>query len=169
MSDRQLFEQLKDEFTLWLLLYKLEQLQFKTGKLKLQKLMYLVDVFGSINNPKPTSYTFRVYKHGPYTKEIQCDVEHLVARGLVSVKETTEWNPSHDRSFQYQIAVPNVTRAQQIFCLLDYADFEKIIDFIIQAAGFLSSESIQKLVYAEPNYIEAKDLVKKKIKHLLRL
>lgn len=162
-SDRRLFEQLKDEFTLWLLLYKLDQLHFRTGKLKLQKLLYLIDVFGSLNDEKPTSYTFRVYKHGPYTKEIQCDVEHLAAKGLVKIKETTQWNPSHDRSFQYRIETPNITRAQQIFEILDFADFEKTIDFVIQAAGYLSSRNIQNLVYSEPNFIEAKRLVDQKV------
>ena len=164
MSERSLTNQLKDQLTLWLLLYKLDKFQFKTGKLKLQKLMYLIDVFGSINSEKPTGYTFRFYKHGPYTKEIQCDVEHLVAKGLVRVKETTEWNPSQDRSFQYQILEPNIERARQLISFLEYENIEKTIDFIIQAAGYLSSKNIQTLVYSEPNFIQAKELYKRGIK-----
>ena len=125
MSERTEFEQLKNEFTLWLLLYKLKQLGFQTGRLKLQKLIYLTDVFGTILKEKPTSYTFRVYKHGPYTKQIQCDVEHLAANGLVIVTELKGWNPSHERLFQYQIGECNVSRAKQIFKLLDFGDVEK--------------------------------------------
>ena len=35
------------------------------------------------------------------------------------------------------------------------------MDFIIQAAGYLTCGNIQALVYAEPNFIEAKGLVDK--------
>ena len=80
MGGRKDLQQLQDQFALWLLLYKLEEAGFRTKRLKLQKLVYLIDVFGSISHEKPTNYTFFVYKHGPYSKEIQSDVEHLVCQ-----------------------------------------------------------------------------------------
>ena len=162
MGERTTLEQLKDEFALWLLLYKLEQAGFQTQKLKLQKLMYLTDIFGTIFNQKPTNYTFLVYKHGPYTKEIQSDVEHLVVNGLVIAKEVERWDPSHERSFQYKIGQCNVEKANKVFDILDFGQVERAVDFVIQDAGYLNSKNIQALVYAEPNFIEAKELVEQK-------
>jgi uncharacterized phage-associated protein len=159
MSERKEFEQLRDEFTVWLLLCKLEEAGFETQRLKLQKLMYLVDVFGTLLYKKPTSYTFRVYKHGPYTKEIQCDVEHLVSSGMVEAQEVKGWNPSKERQFKYKIRKYNRENAKNIHDLLDFSHEEKIVDFVVQAAGCLSSKDIKSLVYSEPNFVQARTLV----------
>ncbi len=162
MNGRNRLDQLKDQLTLWMLLYKLKEAGFQTQRLKLQKLMYLIDIFGSIVDVKPTNYTFVVYKHGPYTKQIQSDVEHLVAKGLVHVEETKRWDPSHERSFKYQIERGSIEQAKKLLPLVNLEKNEEIIEFVIQVAGYLSSSSIQSLVYAEPNFTEAKKYSKEK-------
>lgn len=155
------FEQLKDEFTLLVLLRKLEEAGFETQRLKLQKLLYFTDVFGTILFDKPTNYTFLVYKYGPYTKEIQCDVEHLVSNGLVEAEEVKSWDPDQERTFKYKIKKHDQSAFSNMYCLLDYANVEKVIDFVIQSVGSLASEEIKSLVYAEPNFMIAKGLVAK--------
>lgn len=159
MNQRKEFEQFRDEFTLWLLLCKLEEAGLDTQRLKLQKLMYLVDVFGTLLFKKPTNYTFRVYKYGPYTKEIQCDVEHLVSSGLLEAQEVKGWNPSEERQFKYKIGKYNREKAQIIYDLLDFSNENKVIDFVVQAAGCLSSTDIKSLVYSEPNFVQARALI----------
>ena len=88
MSNRNELNKLKDQFALWLLLYKLKELGFQTRRLKLQKLVYLMDVFGTILGKKPTTYTFQVYKLGPFSKEIYSDIEWLVSVDAVKAKST---------------------------------------------------------------------------------
>jgi uncharacterized protein YwgA len=161
MESRTELEQLSDEFALWLLLCKLEEAKFETQRLKLQKLVYLLDIFGTLLNRKPTTYTFHVYKYGPYTKEIQCDVEHLVANGLVKATEVEIWSPNQEeRSFKYKIVKDSQKFDSELIQLLDYRHVEEAIDFVIQVAGCLSSTDIKSLVYAEPIFIQAKTLVK---------
>src|SRR3972149_10510903 len=103
MSYRRPIEELKDQFTLWLLLSKMKKCGFRTQRLKLQKLVYLADIFGTILQKKPTSYTFYVYKLGPFSKEILIDVDHLVSVGAIQAQEIKLWNPNQERSFNYEI------------------------------------------------------------------
>lgn len=157
MMTRKIIEQMHDELTLWLLLSKLKKAGFHTQRLKLQKLVYLIDVFGTLLNKKPTNYTFRAYKHGPYTKEIQIDVEHLVSKGIVFAEEKTySWNPNCERSFEYTLGDYDKRVAEKVLNLVEFKPVEDSIEFVVQNVGYFSSNEIRNLVYAEPNYLEAK-------------
>jgi uncharacterized protein YwgA len=158
MLDRDDFDKLKDEFALWLLLSKLKELGFQTQRLKLQKLVYLMDVFGTILNKKPTTYTFRVYKLGPFSKEIYSDIERLVSIDAVKAKGAERWEPDQDRSFQYEIECEEhrMMKSKLILERPEFSSVKKTVEFVVQAAGYLNGAEIRKLVYSEPNYIKAK-------------
>ena len=158
MFKRDEFDEMKDQVALWLLLFKLKELGFHTQRLKLQKLVYLMDVFGTILNKKPTTYTFRVYKLGPFSKEIYSDIERLVSIDAVKAKGVERWEPDQDRSFEYEIESEE-NRILKSKVLLERPVFNSVrqtVELVVQAAGYLNGAEIRRLVYSEPNYIEAK-------------
>jgi uncharacterized phage-associated protein len=152
------FDKLKDQFALWLLLCKLKELGFQTKRLKLQKLVYLMDVFGTILNKKPTTYTFRVYKFGPFSKEIYSDIERLVSIDAVKAKGFEAWDPDRDRSFEYEIECEQekISTSQLILRRPEFDTVRKTVELVVQTAGFMSGVEIRKLVYCEPNFLKAK-------------
>jgi len=156
MTSRSDFHETKDQLTLWLLLCKLKEYGFKTRRLKLQKLIYLSDVFGTILMKKPTGYTFRVYKHGPFSKEIYLDIERLVSLDFVKAKQIGIWEPNEDRSFEYEIEEKEVSKANVLLHRREFDVIKRPVEIAVQAAGYLNARGIQKLVYGEPNFIEAK-------------
>lgn len=156
MNPRSEFEKYKDQLALLLLLWKLKTLGFHTQRLKLQKLMYMSDIFGTILEKKTTNYTFQVYKHGPFSKEIFSDIERLVSVDAVKVREIEPWDPEQDRSFEYEIEQSKVEKMSMIEKISELESIEKPIELAVQAVGYLSGEDIRKLVYSEPNYIDAK-------------
>ena len=158
MSTRQDFDKLKDEFALWLLLCKLKQMGFQTQRLKLQKLVYLMDVFGTLLSRKPTSYTFRVYKLGPFSKEIYSDIERLVSIDAVKANGVENWEPDQDRSFEYEIEYeePRVSKSNIILQRPEFNVIRKTVELVVQTAGYMSGVEIRKMVYSEPNYVKAK-------------
>lgn len=158
MSDKDEFAKLKDQLVLWLLLIKLKELGFKTQRLKLQKLVYLMDVFGTILSKKPTTYTFRVYKFGPFSKEIYTDIERLVSIDLVKAKAIEELEPERDRSFEYEIECEKQSnsRSELLLARPEFDVIRKTVDLVVETTGYLSGAEIRKLVYSEPNYIKAK-------------
>lgn len=156
MTSRSDSQETKDQFTLWLLLCKLKEYGFKTRRLKLQKLIYLSDVFGTILMKKPTGYTFRVYKYGPFSKEIYLDIERLVSLDLVKARQTEIWEPNKDRSFEYEIEEKEVSNADVFLRRREFDDIKRPVEIAVQVAGYLNAREIQKLVYGEPNFIEAK-------------
>lgn len=147
---------LEDQSTLLLLLHELKRRGFQTKRLKLQKLIYLADVFGTIIERKPTGYAFRVYKHGPFSSEIYADIERLVSLRLARAKEMEKWTPEQERSFRYTITESGMDRIAKILEIPEFAFKERAIEIALLAAGHLSGMKIQKLVYGEPNYINAK-------------
>jgi hypothetical protein len=147
---------LEDQATLLILLYKLRELGFQTQRLKLQKLVYLTDILGTILEKKPTTYSFIVYKHGPFSAEVFSDIEVLVSKGLVNAKEMECWNPNQERSFNYSITKSGRERAQYLLRIPEFELQGKAIGIALQAAGYMSGEKIQRLVYGEPNFLEAK-------------
>lgn len=159
MDQREEGDFLRDQFTLLMLLHKLKSRGFQTRRLKLQKLVYLADIFGTIVEEKPTAYTFRVYKRGPFSKEICSDIERLVILGWAEAEEmerVREWTPEQDRSFKYDITKPGIARAEKKMETSGFRLREKAVELALQVAGHLSGRKIRKLVYGEPNYIEAK-------------
>ena len=148
--------ELKDQFALRLLLSELKKYGYKTQKLKLQKLVYLTDIFGTIFCHKPTNYTFIVYDLGPFSKQVTTDMDYLVASGVVDSNEIKLWDPEHERSFEYQIKELRTEESAKVIKRLDLVLVEKAINFTVKIAGDLDSESIRKLVYTEPNYLAAK-------------
>lgn len=156
MAPKRDFYEMKNQLTLWLLLCKLKECGFKTRRLKLQKLIYLVDVFGTILLKKPTSYTFRVYKLGPFSKEIYLDVERLVSLDLVIAKEVGIWEPNEDRSFEYEIEEMEIPKADVLLRRREFDVIKRSVEIAVQAAGYLNATEIRELVYGEPNFVEAK-------------
>ncbi len=149
-------EELKDQFALWLLLSKLKRCEYTTQRLKLQKLVYLIDIFGTIFEKKPTNYTFNVYKLGPFSKDILQDMDRLVSVGIIDAKEIKLWDPNHERSFEYKIKrEPELSKIAPAI-KRDFSLLERTIVFTVQAVGNFNSEEIRKLVYNEPNYVQAK-------------
>lgn len=155
MKQRKKVDLLKDQLTLLLLLYKLEERNFQTKRLKLQKLVYLTNVFGAIFERKPTAHTFRVYKLGPFSGEIYTDIERLVSIDLTQVKEMEKWTPEQDRSFRYKITKAGIEKVRKILEMPEFRTKEKDIELVLQAAGHLSGTNIRKFVYSEPNYMRA--------------
>lgn len=129
-----------------------------TQRLKLQKLVYLADIFGTVFARKPTTYTFIVYDLGPFSKEITTDMDHLVSTGIVDAKEIKLWDPEHERSFDYCIREPRIAESSKVVNKLELGLLEKAIGFTVKVAGNLDSESIRQLVYTEPNYVAAKKI-----------
>jgi len=154
------YHKLKDQLTLWLLLYELKKFGFKTLRLKLQKLVYLNDIFGTILKNKPTTYSFIVYKRGPFSKEIYNDIERLVSIDIVKAKvdEIDKWDPNQDRSFEYEIEESSIDRANVILRRSEFNSLDKSVELTVQALGYLSGEEIRQLVYSEPNYVAAKEI-----------
>jgi len=138
-----------------ILLQKLKERGLQTKRLKLQKLVYLANAFGAIFKKKPTTYTFRVYKHGPFSGEIYSDIERLVSVGLAQAKEMEKWTPEQERSFSYTITRYGIAKIAKILENPEFALKEKAIEFTLQVAGHLSGTKIKKLVYSEPNYMKA--------------
>jgi uncharacterized protein YwgA len=155
MSERKEIDKLKDQVTLWLLLFKLKGFAFKTKRLKLQKLVYLIDIFGTILGRKPTTYTFQAYKMGPFSKEIYDDIERLVSIDAVKAKEVERWSPDRERSFEYEIEESRISKVEFLSTMKQLHMIENCVDFVVQAVGYLSGEQVRKLVYNEPNYVLA--------------
>ncbi len=149
-------DEMRDQLTLLLLLYKLKERGFKTQRLKLQKLVYLADIFGTILEKKPTSYIFTVYKLGPFSKDIQGDVERLVALGDTKAEEAQNWDPNFERSFEYEINPSGATKAEMFQEIPEYMLTDRAIELAVEIGGHLTGSGIKKLVYSEPNYLEAK-------------
>jgi uncharacterized protein YwgA len=156
MSNRTQFEQLRDQAGLLYLLNRLKEFGFQTQRLKLQKLVYLADIFGTMIGKKPTGYVFKVYKLGPYSKEIQSDIERLASIDAVEVKEIGQWDPNQERSFEYEIEEARTKKASIMEKTPDFDVLAKTVEFAVQSVGYLSGEEIRKLVYSEPNYADAK-------------
>jgi uncharacterized protein YwgA len=156
MTGREYSDELKDQLALLLLLSKLKEFGFQTQRLKLQKLVYLADIFGTILKKKPTTYTFQVYKLGPFSKELFNDIERLVSIEAVKAKEIDRWQPNQDRSFEYEIDESRISRVGMIRSKPEFNTIEKSVELAVQAAGYLDADEIRRLVYSEPNYIEAK-------------
>jgi uncharacterized protein YwgA len=147
------------QFVLLLLLQRLKELGFETQRLKLQKLAYLLDIFGSLISEKPTSYIFTAYKYGPFTKQIFGNIEKLVCIDFVHVKEMGSfWDPETDRSFDYSIEPTSFAKIRGMKTLNQYKNINKCVEFAVQAAGSLNGEEIKRLVYCEPNFLSAKRL-----------
>jgi len=155
MSQRKEIDSLRDPLTLLLLLNKLKERGFQTRRLKLQKLIYLADIFGTIIEEKPTAYIFKVYKRGPFSAEIYADIERLIFRGFADTNEMEKWTPEQDRSFKYDITELGITKIEKIRDIPEFRIREQAVELAIQAAGHLSGANIRKLVYSEPNYIKA--------------
>ena len=100
MNQRKQSDSFKDQFTLLLLLHKLKERGFQTQRLKLEKLVYLTDVFGTILKEKPTAYTFRVYNDGNVDMEITITETNNLPAGT-----TVTWS----------IASPFVVTKTQVF------------------------------------------------------
>jgi len=156
MNPRTTKDSLEDQSTLLILLHKLKERGFETKRLKLQKLVYLADVFGTVLEKKPTTYTFRVYKHGPFSAEIYADIERLVSVGLARAKEMEKWTPEQERSFNYTITRSGVERIEKILEIPEFVLKERAIELALQVAGHLSGTKIRRLVYSEPNYMKAR-------------
>jgi uncharacterized protein YwgA len=148
-------DSLEDESAILLLLCKLNEKGFQTKRLKLQKLVYLTDIFGTILEKKPTSYKFRVYKHGPFSGEIFADIERLVSKGLAQAKGMEKWDPEQERSFNYSITNSGKERIKALLRIPEFKVKEKAIELALQTAGNLTGSKIRKLVYADPNFKEA--------------
>lgn len=155
---RTIFEEQIDQFGLYLLLSELKKRKFETQRLKLQKLVYLIDIFGTIFRRKPTNYTFIVYNLGPFSKEVTSDMDRLVSSGIVDAEEIKLWDPEHERSFDYSIKELKNEKANAVVNRLQLSQLKRAIDFTVRAAGNLNSEDIRRLVYTEPNYLEAKKI-----------
>jgi uncharacterized phage-associated protein len=148
---------MKDQLILLLLLQKLKELGLQTRRINMQKLAYLTDIFGTIIERKPTAYTFKVWKYGPFSKEVQSDIERLVTIGYAKAQELEKWDINQDRSFKYELERPGIEKVQNILEMPEFSTAEKATEVAVQAAGHLSGESIRKLVYSEPNFIKAKE------------
>jgi len=155
MNQRSIKDSLEDQSTLLIFLHKLKDRGFQTKRLKLQKLIYLADIFGTILERKPTTYTFRVYKHGPFSGEIYTDIERLVSVGLARAEEMERWTPEQERSFNYTITKSGIERIAKILEIPGVALKERAIELALQVAGHLSGTKISRLVYSEPNYMKA--------------
>lgn len=155
MIERNIPQKVRDQVALWILLEKLQESGFKTHRLKLQKMVYLADILGVIGNKKPTNYTFRVYKYGPFSREIVSDIDKLVSIDAVNANNA-DWSPECERSFEYEI---NNSQLKKVFIIEKLPHFKILNDFmelVVQATGHLNGEQIKKLVYSEPNYLSAK-------------
>jgi hypothetical protein len=151
-------QELKDRFALWLLLSELKKNGMVTQKLKLQKLVYLSDIFGTVFARKPTNYTFIVYDLGPFSKEVTTDMDLLVSKGIVDSEEIKLWDPEHERSFDYRVRELRLEDRNRVVNKLELGLLEKAIGFTVRVAGNLDSEGIRQLVYTEPNYLAAKKI-----------
>jgi hypothetical protein len=116
------------------------------SRIRLQKLVYLLDCVSRLYDTLPSSVTHRTYHNGPYDPTIQNAVDILVFRGFVASEfrkprtftyQLTEAGGDVVRSWLRREAFPSrTTAAHDLSAALEQLGWSWIV----------------KLVYAEPTY-----------------
>ena len=76
------------------LIHHLVQRLSDVGKIKVQKLVYFLQEALSV----PVGYTFRMHHYGPYSEELDTDVDRLQSTGYVKVVRDSEGYGFHIRT-----------------------------------------------------------------------
>lgn len=155
------------------ILYVLKSVQNNTNspisKLGMQKLLYLSASLAPIKEVVLSIIKFLSYKRGPYSKEIQNTLDHLVAYNLVEITEFKIYSEK-SASALYKITNDGIKVADM---LIKYNKEEEVnwwIDIIVRISNlyaieidmestkeFSGIEKIVKLVYQDPTFKNVKE------------
>ncbi len=157
MKERKQYEQSSDRITMLVLFKALNELGFDTRWLKLEKLVYLANVFGSIHNRNITNQEFFVWNLGPFSKQVYSDLESCVTHQLLNAIPKDEKDELNERSFEYTITEKGLSTANQAIEEAEFRSKYDLILHILQVIGPLSTNEIRQLSYGEPQFRKAKE------------
>jgi len=131
------------------------------SKLSLQKMLFLSGALSPIKEVILTFMQYITYFRGPYSKDIQNTIDHLVATGLVDLADNDHSPNGKELYANYKITTGGL---EAVALLSRYPHEEekcwwisvifKLTQIYIQSPNLSGSEDerIMKLVYQEPSY-----------------
>ena len=117
------------------------------GRTKLQKLVYLLKREQNID----AGLDFQVYFYGPFSRDLNNNVDELIQLGLLDVSET--FTRSGDKCYEYSISSEGMKFGMNLLEKLPKNQKEKILQHIAKF-NLMTPSEIVKYVYAK--YPEAK-------------
>ena len=131
------------------------------SKLSLQKILFLSGALSPIREIVLAFMKYITYFRGPYSKDIQNAIDHLVAVGLVDISKYSFSSNGREFYANYNITEGGLEAVRSLCCYS--AEEEKywwisvvwrLSQIYIQSSGLSGSEDerIMKLVYQEPSY-----------------
>ena len=155
------------------ILYVLEAIHKSTNnpisKLGMQKLLYLSASLAPLKEVILSIIKFLSYKRGPYSKEIQNTLDHLVAYNLVKITEFKVFSEK-SASALYIITEDGINVVNTLTKYNKEEELNWWIDIIVKISNiyaieldigdtkeFTGIEKIVKLVYQDPTFKNVKD------------
>ena len=157
MTDRKENQLLSDRITLLVLFKVLSELGLDTRRLKLEKLVYLVNVIGRVRGTAITGQEFFVWNLGPFSKQVYSDLESCVIHKWLNAKPLDESNEIDERSFEYTITDQGIRAADRAIESSEFRSKYELMHGILQVIGPLSSNEIRRLSYGELDFRKAKE------------
>jgi uncharacterized protein YwgA len=87
-----------DKKRIYLLLTRIDSKKI-TGRIKLQKIVYLIQQYLKNTSRKPFSYKFSYYNYGPFSKTLAVDITDLTKQTNVISENSPE---SEDKPWEYE-------------------------------------------------------------------
>jgi hypothetical protein len=127
------------------------------SRIRLQKLVYLLDVLVYLVELLPPSERHLTYKHGPFDAAIQNAVDCLAFRGLVRVSELHR-EPNGQTHSNYGLTKAGARWVERLTGDQEFRIRARVAESIAREINSIGWDQLIPLVYAEPTFVTARTL-----------
>src|SRR6266404_7409007 len=127
------------------------------SRIRLQKLVYLLDVLVYLVELLPPSERHLTYKHGPFDAAIQNAVDCLAFRGLVRISELYR-EPNGQIHSNYCLTKAGARWVERLTGDQEFRIRARVAESIAREINSIGWDQLIPLVYAEPTFVTARTL-----------
>jgi len=127
------------------------------SRIRLQKLVYLLDVLVYLVELLPPSERHLTYKHGPFDAAIQNAVDCLAFRGLVRISELYR-EPNGQIHSNYGLTKAGARWVERLTGDQEFRIRARVAESIAREINSIGWDQLIPLVYAEPTFVTARTL-----------
>jgi len=134
------------------------------AKIQLQKVLFLTEMMGPFQQVIISHLDYRVWHRGPYSRDLQNAVDHLIACGLVkitnySIGAASDTVPTRTNQVEYARYQLTDLGVKLIKELIDYEgnrDAQELVLLVCDLVDIYGLSNVVDLVYQEPTFAELK-------------
>jgi hypothetical protein len=133
-------------------------------RIQIQKIVYLCEMLAPFRDILVAFLEYRYHHKGPYARDLQNGVDHLVACGLVdlvyyAVAPNSRDVPTHDGNVevsQYRISKDGLSMVDALCCWSSNRELRDLVTAVSQLVDTYELKNVVRLVYQEPTFLRLK-------------